>query len=220
MATTMRIRPLTSRSLSVAALLIASISTCAQDANRPHLEKRGATTQLIVEGKPFLMLAGELYNSSSSSLEYMKPFWPRLAAIPLNTVLTPISWELIEPTEGEYDFALLDGLLKQAREQRLHIVFLWLAAWKNGMSSYAPVWVKQDTKRFPRVMLDNSEANILSTIAGLSDHTRDADARAFAAVLQALPKGPVGARFLAPDFVLSMLVQVGRGEIGMIGEPI
>src|SRR5271170_3939724 len=28
------------------------------------------------------------------------------------------------------------------------------------------------------------------------------------------------ARFLAPDFVLSMLGQVGRGETGMIGEPI
>jgi hypothetical protein len=28
------------------------------------------------------------------------------------------------------------------------------------------------------------------------------------------------ARFLAPDFVLSMLVQVGKGEVGMIGEPI
>ena len=32
------------------------------------------------------------------------------------------------------------------------VVFLWLASWKNGMSSYAPVWVKQDTKRFPRVV--------------------------------------------------------------------
>lgn len=28
------------------------------------------------------------------------------------------------------------------------------------------------------------------------------------------------ARFLAPDFVLAMLVQVGKGEVGMIGEPI
>src|SRR5208283_1426058 len=28
------------------------------------------------------------------------------------------------------------------------------------------------------------------------------------------------ARFLAPDFILSMLVQVGRGENGTIGEPI
>jgi hypothetical protein len=32
--------------------------------------------------------------------------------------------------------------------------------------------------------------------------------------------GQACARFLAPDFVLSMLVQVGRGETGMIGEPI
>jgi hypothetical protein len=32
--------------------------------------------------------------------------------------------------------------------------------------------------------------------------------------------GQACARFLAPDFVLSMLAEVGKGEIGMIGEPI
>ena len=122
----------------LAALLINAIPTCAQDANVPHLEKHGAAAQLIVDGKPFLMLGGELYNSSSSSLEYMKPLWPRLAAIPLNTVVTPLSWELIEPAEGKYDFALVDGLLAQAREQHVRVVSLWLASWKNGMSSYPP----------------------------------------------------------------------------------
>ena len=54
----------------------------AQQSAAPHLEKRGAATQLIVDGKPFLMLSGELHNSSSSSLEYMKPIWPQLAEIP------------------------------------------------------------------------------------------------------------------------------------------
>ena len=76
----------------------------------------------------------------------------------LNTVVTPLSWELVEPTEGKYDFALVDGLLAQAREAHQKIVFLWLASWKNGMSSYAPVWVKQDTKRFPRVV-DKGQGN-------------------------------------------------------------
>src|SRR5579875_2354331 len=48
----------------------------------PHLEKHGTTMRLIVNGKPFLMLGAELHNSSSSSLEYMRPEWPRLASIP------------------------------------------------------------------------------------------------------------------------------------------
>jgi hypothetical protein len=186
------------------------IAIFAQDANLPHLEKRDVTTQLIVDGRPFLMLGGELFNSSSSSLEYMKPLWPRLAAIPLNTVLTPLSWELIEPTEGKYDFTLVDGLLGQAREQHVRIVFLWLASWKNGMSSYPPVWVKQNTKRFPRVILHNNEANILSTIAAFSDATRDADARAFAAVMEHIRE--VDSR---DHTVIMMQVE---NEVGILGD--
>src|SRR5208337_3709799 len=112
----------------------------------PHLEKRGQATQLIVDGAPFLMLSGELHNSSSSSLAYMEPIWPKLEALGLNTAVTPLSWELIESEEGKYDYTLVDGLLKQARASHQRIVFLWLATWKNGMSSYAPLWVKEDTK--------------------------------------------------------------------------
>ncbi len=210
MAATMRARWLTSVAISVAAFLVVPIAICAQDANLPHLEQRGVTLQLVVDGKPFLMLAGELHNSSSSSLEYMKPIWPRLAAIPLNTVLTPISWELVEPADGKYDFTLIDGLLAQAREQRLRVVLLWLASWKNGMSSYAPVWVKQDTKRFPRVVLRNNEANILSTIAGFSDATRDADARAFAAVMQHIREVDI-----REHTVVMMQVE---NEVGVLGD--
>jgi hypothetical protein len=95
-----------------------SIPLAAQQNNAPHLEKRGAATQLIVDGQPFLILGGEILNSSSSSLEYMKPIWPRLAAMNLNTVVTPLSWELIEPTEGAFDFTLVDGLLAQSPRHR------------------------------------------------------------------------------------------------------
>ena len=172
----------------------------------PHLEKRGATTQLMVDGKPYLMLAGELHNSSSSSLDYMKPEWPKLAAIPLNTVLTPVSWELVEPAEGKFEFALVDGLLAQAREQHLHIVFLWLAAWKNGMSSYPPVWVKQDAHRFPRAMEDGNPINVLSTFG---QATQEADGRAFAALMQHLREVD------AQDHTVLMM-QV-ENEVGVLG---
>jgi beta-galactosidase GanA len=172
----------------------------------PHLQQNGQATQLIVDGKPFLMLAGELLNSSSSSLDYMKPEWPQLAQMGLNTVLTPVSWELVEPTEGKYDFTLVDGLLAQAREQHLHIVFLWLAAWKNGMSGYPPVWVKEDLQRFPRAMLNGQPTPILSTF---SPNLRDADSAAFKALMQHLHTVD------AQDHTVLMM-QV-ENEVGILG---
>lgn len=191
------------------ALLFASLSPevlSAQATRPPHLEKQGQATQLVVEGKPYVMLGGELHNSSSSSLDYMKSEWPRLAAMQLNTVFTPVTWELLEPTEGKYDFTLVDGLLQQAREQHMHIVFLWLASWKNGMSSYAPVWVKRDTRRFPRVVEDGKEVEILSTFGAA---TRDADAKAFSALMQHLKD--VDGR---DHTVLMMQVE---NEVGVLG---
>ena len=84
------------------------------DAGMPHLRKQGSATQLVVDGKPLLLLAGELHNSSASSLAYMEPVWPRLKALHLNAVLATASWELLEPEEGKFDFALTDGLIEAA----------------------------------------------------------------------------------------------------------
>jgi beta-galactosidase GanA len=186
---------------------LAASTLLAQPSAAPHLEKRGATTQLIVDGQPFLMLSGELHNSSSSSLEYMKPIWPQLKAMGLNSVVTPLSWELIEPEEGKFDFALVDGLLAQARENQQRVVFLWLASWKNGMSSYAPVWVKRDTHRFPRVIQHGNEVEILTPLAAT---TRDADARAYAALMRHIKE------IDSHDHTVVMM-QV-ENEVGVLGD--
>src|SRR5208283_1794812 len=74
----------------------------------PHLRKQGTATQLIVDGKPYLALAGELSNSSATSLDYMDRIWPMLVAqTKLNTVLPGVSWNQIEPMEGKFDFSIL-----------------------------------------------------------------------------------------------------------------
>ena len=120
----------------------------------PHLEKRDGMTKLIVDGRPFICVAGELANSSSSDVETMKSAWPRLAQMNLNTILTVISWDLIEPEEGKFDFSMIDYQIAAARTNNLRLIFLWMASWKNGMSTYPPRWVKANQDRFPRAMDD------------------------------------------------------------------
>jgi beta-galactosidase GanA len=146
------------------------------------MERRGDATQLIVDGKPFLILGGELLNNSATSLEYMKPVWPRLAAMHLNTVLAPISWALLEPTEGKFDYTLVDGLIRDARAQNLRLVFLWFGSWKNTWSSYAPDWVKRDFARFTRVQLLNGSGT--ERLSPFCEAGQNADARAFAALMK------------------------------------
>ncbi|UCH15502.1 MAG: beta-galactosidase, partial [Bacteroidales bacterium] len=129
----------------------------------PNLKKQGKTTQLIVDERPFLVLGGELGNSSFTSLEYMESIWPKLKAMNLNTVLAPVYWELIEPVEGTFDFKLLDQLIYEARKHNLKLVLLWFASWKNSMSSHAPSWVKKDQERFPRIKDDKGYSHEILT---------------------------------------------------------
>jgi hypothetical protein len=151
----------------------------------PHLRKQGTATQLIVDGKPFLALAGELGNNTATSLEYMEHVWPKLVNTKLNSALAAVSWAQIEPEEGKFDFHVLDGVIEGARSHDMRLVLLWFGSWKNGQSSYPPDWVKRDFERFPRVQV--TAPGGLKTIEVLSPFSaanRDADARAYAALMQ------------------------------------
>jgi hypothetical protein len=148
----------------------------------PYLQTQGTAQQLIVDGKPFLMLAGELGNSSASDLEYMRPIWPRVVQMHLNTILVPVYWELLEPHEGEFDYTLVDSIIHSARDNDLKVVFLWFGTWKNSMSCYVPLWIKTDQRRFPRTRTKEGLAEEILTPS--SDENRNADARAFAALMK------------------------------------
>ncbi|GAC1431227.1 MAG: hypothetical protein NVSMB7_07380 [Chitinophagaceae bacterium] len=99
-------------------LLIAGLAISAQNNSIPHLQEQGTATQLIVNNKPF-----------------MRPIWKMLADKSLNTVIAPVSWELIE-----------------------HLIVIWFASWKNSASTYMPSWVKKDTDKYPRVKDQSGKA--------------------------------------------------------------
>ncbi len=163
-------------------MLALPTSAQSRDNRMPHLVKHGTAMQLMVDGKPFLVLAGELGNSSASDMNYLNPFWKNFERMHLNTLLVPVYWELVEPQEGHFNFMLVDSIIRAARQHKLKIVFLWFGSWKNSMSCYAPLWVKTDENRFPRACTKSGTA--LEILTPFSNNSRDADGRAFATLMK------------------------------------
>ncbi len=181
-------------------------STNTKTSDIPHISKQLGVTQLIVENRPFLILGGELHNSSASNLDYMQPIWPKLEKMNLNTVLVPIYWELSEPVEGEFDFELVDGVIEGAREHNLRLVLLWFGSWKNSMSCYAPAWVKTDQRRFPRARIKDGKA--LEILSPFGKASCEADTRVFAELMKRI-------REIDEKEQTVVMVQV-ENEIGML----
>ncbi|HVU35094.1 MAG TPA: DUF5597 domain-containing protein [Opitutaceae bacterium] len=173
----------------------------------PHLQRQGTATQLIVDGQPFIIHGGELGNSSGEPA-YLHSFWPKLKALHLNAVVAPVYWDQIEPAEGTFNFATVDGLLADARANNMRLVLLWFGSWKNSMSCYTPAWVKADTARFPRARSSSGRGlEILSPFDAVNEQT---DARAFATLMEHL-------KAVDGDQHTVVMVQV-ENEIGMIPE--
>jgi beta-galactosidase GanA len=174
----------------------------------PHLAPRRRVQELVIQGRPFLALGGELGNSSAASLAHLETIWPKLVRLGLNTVLAPVYWELFEPSEGVFDTTLVDGLIDGARRHGLRVGLLWFGSFKNSMSCYAPAWVKRDFARFPRARLRSGRA--IEILSAFEPANWEADARAFAALLCHLRKIDQAQQTVA-------LVQV-ENEVGMLGD--
>ncbi len=173
----------------------------------PHLEKRDGMTKLMVDGRPFICVGGEVSNTASSDVETMKATIPRLAKANLNTILTVVSWDFIEPQEGQFDFSMIDYQIEAARAANVRLIFLWMASWKNGLSHFPPEWVKANQNRFPRVV--NAEGRTLEILSTLSPANRDADAKAFAAVMRHI-------REVDSKYHTVIAIQV-ENEVGVLG---
>ena len=190
--------------LSLFLLLLSVVSVSAQ----PSLVRNGNTAHIVANGKPMLMIGGELGNSSASTLDDVQRIFPHLQQLGLNTVLAPVSWELIEPEEGKFDMSTLDNILVEARKNELKVVLLWFGAWKNSMSCYAPEWFKRDVKRFPRA--HTPEGKPVEEASSLSQNVLEADKRAFCKIMEHLRDN---------DQEQTVIMVQVENEIGMIDVP-
>jgi len=116
----------------------------------PHLRETSTSKQLIVNGKPFLMLAAELQNSSLTSAKFMREQWPKLVKANINTVLGCVTWEQIEPTEGTFDFHELDRCIEDVQAASLKLVLLWFGSFKAAHASCSLAKVSKSALRTSR----------------------------------------------------------------------
>ena len=163
------------------ALSLAGLATAAGAAPKaakpmPQLVQKNGKFALMVDGAPFLMLAGQANNSSNYPAMLPK-VWPAIADMKANTLVMPVAWEQIEPTEGHFDFSFVDALITQARQHNVRLDILWFGTWKNTGPNYTPSWVKLDNKRFPR--LTNKDGSTSYSLSPLYDSTREADKKAY-----------------------------------------
>ena len=152
-------------------------------ADAPKLVEKDGHWALFVDGSPFLILGGQIHNSSAWPSE-LPQVWESLEALHANTLEGPVYWEQMEPQPGQFDFANVDALVKGAREHNLHLVLLWFGTWKNGNMHYVPQWIKTDPKRFPRVI--NASGEPIDVLSANSRANLDADKAAFAALMRHL----------------------------------
>jgi hypothetical protein len=162
------------------ALLPANIALAA---DAPKLVEHDGHYALMVDGKPFFVLGGQINNSSSWPAT-LPEVWPTLQGMHANTIEAPVYWEQMEPAPGQFDFSTVDALVQGARQHNLRMDLLWFGTWKNGEDHYVPEWIKTHPEKYPRMISERGEP--VQVLSANSEVNLDADKAAFKALMHHL----------------------------------
>ncbi len=135
-----------------------------------------------VKGKPFFSIGVQAHNSDNSTPGFLNYTCNAAKMLEANTVAVPVPWELYESEEGNYNDGLVKNLIDTCRENDLRLVILWFGTWKNGSMEYAPAWVKRDTERFQRVLLNDGKKTL--NLSPFCPENFNADCRAFCRMME------------------------------------
>jgi beta-galactosidase GanA len=143
----------------------------------------GGSYSLLVDGKPFIILGTQLWNSSAWPY-LLDSIWPLVKQLHANTVEAPVYWQVTEPVRGTYSFGEVDSLIDGARRAGVRLVLLWFGSFKNGSSGYVPDWMMSQPQQYPR--MENLAGEKLPILSVLSPANLEADETAFAALMRHL----------------------------------
>ena len=164
----------------VATNLAVTVHAQVKERPRPRIVQQDGRFALFVDDAPYLMLGAQVHNSSTWPAMLPK-VWPAMEYLNVNTVEIPVYWEQFEPKPGQYDYAIIDMLLKEARQHRIRLVLLWFGTYKNGSQHYMPEWMKLDPERYPHIVDKNGHA--ADSPSPYATASLEADKRAFAAFM-------------------------------------
>ena len=85
----------------------------------PRIVQKDGRYALFVEGRPYLVLGGQIHNSSAWPSE-LPQVWESMAALHANTMAAPVYWEQLEPQQGHFDFSNVDQIVEGARGAKAH----------------------------------------------------------------------------------------------------
>jgi hypothetical protein len=194
---------------SIFSLVLAAVlwfPAAAQKKELPRVVKQNGKHQLHVDGKPFLMLGAQLWNSSAWP-SITDQFWPQLRSLNCNTLEAPVYWQNVEPEPGKYNIKELDNLILSARKEGLRLVLLWFASWKNGNSYYAPTWVLENPEKY--TLMRNGYGEEIMVLSPVSQVNLEADKRAFREVMKHIKEMDA-----ADQTVIMIQVQNEPGSLG------
>jgi len=113
----------------------------------PHIEQ--------YEGKPYLFVDGELFLVKSMEIRVdkyfeftdyrdSKPLFKWAKDDGFNTAKVEFAWSMLEQTEGDFDFTILDWIFDQCVANGLKLHLSWFGSLLNGVSFKAPHWLQND----------------------------------------------------------------------------
>src|SRR5260370_5601868 len=93
------------------ALFFFAVCAISHAAEAPKFVEKDGRWALFVDGQPYLILGGQVHNSSGWPSE-LPAVWKSLAELHANTVDAPVYWAQMEPPQRGFKLDNLDSIVK------------------------------------------------------------------------------------------------------------